>query len=53
MSLSHLYGTVGVLQYGHSDAGGVEHVPPGWNYWVALVRLGGKHSFGKLFPIFT
>lgn len=26
-------------QYGHTEAGGVEHVPPGWNYWVALVRL--------------
>ncbi|XP_071379211.1 N-acetylglucosamine-6-sulfatase-like, partial [Centroberyx affinis] len=23
-------------QYGHSEAGGVEHVPPGWNYWVGL-----------------
>ncbi|KAG7232645.1 hypothetical protein INR49_008267 [Caranx melampygus] len=26
-------------QYGHSEAGGVEHVPPGWSYWIGLVRL--------------
>lgn len=29
---------VDVFQYGRSEAGGVEHVPPGWSYWVGLVR---------------
>lgn len=31
--------TVDMFQYGHSEAGGVEHVPEGWNYWVGLVRF--------------
>lgn len=37
--IKHTHYTVCVFQYGHSEAGGVEHVPPGWNYWVGLVRL--------------
>lgn len=24
-------------QYGHKQAGGTEHVPPGWDWWVGLV----------------
>lgn len=27
-----------VFQYGHSEAGGLAHVPPGWNFWLGLVR---------------
>lgn len=27
------------LQYGHAEAGGVEHIPPGWSFWVGLVRV--------------
>jgi len=29
---------VSLLQYGSKKAGGVEHVPPGWDHWFALVR---------------
>ena len=25
-------------QYGELDVGGVQHVPPGWHTWAALVR---------------
>lgn len=28
-----------LLQYGHAEAGGVEHIPPGWSFWVGLVRV--------------
>lgn len=31
------------LQYGCPEVGGVKHVPPGWNSWVALVRLELSH----------
>ncbi|KAM7367342.1 hypothetical protein PAMP_015251 [Pampus punctatissimus] len=32
-------------QYGHSEAGGVEHVPPGWNYWVALEKNSKYYNY--------
>ncbi|XP_071960691.1 N-acetylglucosamine-6-sulfatase-like isoform X2 [Antedon mediterranea] len=25
-------------QYGTPDAGGVEHIPPGWDWWIGLVK---------------
>lgn len=25
------------FQYGYKPAGGVEHVPPGWDHWNGLV----------------
>lgn len=35
----HILNIYAILQYGHSEAGGVEHIPPGWSYWVGLVSL--------------
>uniref|UniRef100_A0A667ZYQ3 N-acetylglucosamine-6-sulfatase n=1 Tax=Myripristis murdjan TaxID=586833 RepID=A0A667ZYQ3_9TELE len=32
-------------QYGHAEAGGVEHVPPGWNYWVGLERNSKYYNY--------
>ncbi|MED6236862.1 hypothetical protein ATANTOWER_015315, partial [Ataeniobius toweri] len=32
-------------QYGHSEAGGVEHVPPGWSYWVALEKNSKYYNY--------
>ncbi|XP_008399108.1 N-acetylglucosamine-6-sulfatase isoform X1 [Poecilia reticulata] len=32
-------------QYGHSDAGGLEHVPPGWSYWVALEKNSKYYNY--------
>uniref|UniRef100_A0A7N6AZI6 N-acetylglucosamine-6-sulfatase n=1 Tax=Anabas testudineus TaxID=64144 RepID=A0A7N6AZI6_ANATE len=32
-------------QYGHSEAGGVEHVPPGWSYWVGLERNSKYYNY--------
>ena len=29
-----------VYQYGLPKAGGVAHVPPGWDHWNALVSVG-------------
>uniref|UniRef100_A0A3B3VB91 N-acetylglucosamine-6-sulfatase n=1 Tax=Poecilia latipinna TaxID=48699 RepID=A0A3B3VB91_9TELE len=32
-------------QYGHSDAGGLEHVPPGWSYWVAMEKNSKYYNY--------
>lgn len=40
---SYLYSSLylsTMFQYGHAEAGGVEHVPPGWSFWVGLVSFG-------------
>uniref|UniRef100_A0A673KT16 N-acetylglucosamine-6-sulfatase n=1 Tax=Sinocyclocheilus rhinocerous TaxID=307959 RepID=A0A673KT16_9TELE len=37
MSYQTFYGGKYLNQYGSKDAGGVDHVPPGWDQWHALV----------------
>ncbi|XP_054624412.1 N-acetylglucosamine-6-sulfatase isoform X2 [Dunckerocampus dactyliophorus] len=32
-------------QYGHSEAGGVEHVPLGWSYWVGLEKNSKYYNY--------
>ncbi|XP_062338539.1 N-acetylglucosamine-6-sulfatase [Osmerus eperlanus] len=32
-------------EYGNSDAGGIEHVPPGWDYWVGLERNSKYYNY--------
>lgn len=32
-------------QYGHSEAGGVEHVPLGWSYWVGLDKNSKYYNY--------
>ncbi|XP_062373770.1 N-acetylglucosamine-6-sulfatase isoform X2 [Sardina pilchardus] len=32
-------------EYGHPEAGGVEHVPPGWDYWFALERNSKYYNY--------
>uniref|UniRef100_A0A8C9YYJ9 N-acetylglucosamine-6-sulfatase n=1 Tax=Sander lucioperca TaxID=283035 RepID=A0A8C9YYJ9_SANLU len=32
-------------QYGHPEAGGVAHVPPGWNYWVGLEKNSKYYNY--------
>lgn len=32
-------------EYGNSDAGGMEHVPPGWDYWVGLERNSKYYNY--------
>lgn len=52
-----------LLQYGHAEAGGVEHIPPGWSFWVGLVRVAtfddwvgvfGENNYNiiRVFPVF-
>lgn len=40
------------MQYGKKSVGGPEHVPPGWNEWIALVGLliGNKLVYYILCP---
>ncbi|XP_045074785.1 N-acetylglucosamine-6-sulfatase isoform X2 [Coregonus clupeaformis] len=37
--------SVSVFQYGNPDAGGVEHVPLGWDYWIALERNSKYYNY--------
>ncbi|KAJ8381975.1 hypothetical protein SKAU_G00027530 [Synaphobranchus kaupii] len=32
-------------EYGSTEAGGVEHVPPGWDYWFALERNSKYYNY--------
>ncbi|XP_041934313.1 N-acetylglucosamine-6-sulfatase [Alosa sapidissima] len=32
-------------EYGNPNAGGVEHVPPGWDYWFALERNSKYYNY--------
>uniref|UniRef100_H2MQP0 N-acetylglucosamine-6-sulfatase n=1 Tax=Oryzias latipes TaxID=8090 RepID=H2MQP0_ORYLA len=32
-------------QYGRADAGGVQHVPPGWSYWFALEKNSKYYNY--------
>lgn len=32
-------------EYGNKQAGGVEHVPPGWDYWFALERNSKYYNY--------
>ncbi|KAG5845724.1 hypothetical protein ANANG_G00142280 [Anguilla anguilla] len=32
-------------EYGATEAGGVEHVPPGWDYWFALERNSKYYNY--------
>uniref|UniRef100_A0A8C9VWC5 N-acetylglucosamine-6-sulfatase n=1 Tax=Scleropages formosus TaxID=113540 RepID=A0A8C9VWC5_SCLFO len=32
-------------EYGASEAGGVEHVPPGWDYWFALEKNSKYYNY--------
>ncbi|XP_061618877.1 N-acetylglucosamine-6-sulfatase isoform X1 [Phyllopteryx taeniolatus] len=32
-------------QYGHAEAGGVEHVPLGWSYWVGLEKNSKYYNY--------
>ncbi|XP_061124723.1 N-acetylglucosamine-6-sulfatase isoform X1 [Syngnathus typhle] len=32
-------------QYGHTEAGGVEHVPLGWSYWVGLEKNSKYYNY--------
>ncbi|XP_072309833.1 N-acetylglucosamine-6-sulfatase [Eucyclogobius newberryi] len=32
-------------QYGHAEAGGVAHVPPGWSYWVGLEKNSKYYNY--------
>ncbi|XP_046907221.1 N-acetylglucosamine-6-sulfatase [Hypomesus transpacificus] len=32
-------------EYGNSDAGGIEHVPAGWDYWVGLERNSKYYNY--------
>ncbi|XP_030637219.1 N-acetylglucosamine-6-sulfatase [Chanos chanos] len=32
-------------EYGNKDAGGVEHIPPGWDYWFALERNSKYYNY--------
>ncbi|XP_063073693.1 N-acetylglucosamine-6-sulfatase [Engraulis encrasicolus] len=32
-------------EYGNPDAGGIEHVPPGWDYWFALERNSKYYNY--------
>ena len=37
--ICYYLGIILFVQYGHPAAGGVEHVPPGWDNWYGLVCI--------------